>query len=324
VTANDILRLRTRIRAGDVAAQVELGKRLLTGDGTPASPQEGIGLISDAAAKNNAEAIAQLALFAAWGVMRPRNVDEAVDLLAKAAQLNWAPAQRELQLLARRQGNDWRALRDGVDLSAWTRPPSAHAVSEAPRIRVFDGFATPDECDWLIERARKNLRRAMVYRRDAAGHMASGDRTNSEADFTVNVADIVLSLIRERIAAALGTPASFFEVTKLLHYEPGQQFHLHADFIETNTPALAQDVRAHGQRLATFLVYLNDDYEGGETDFPKIGYRYKGRRGDALLFYNVTADEAPDYTTLHAGLPPTTGVKWLLSQWVRTRSLTAG
>jgi hypothetical protein len=69
----------------------------------------------------------------------------------------------------------------------------------------------------------------------------------------------------------------------------------------------------------TFLTYLNDDYEGGETDFPRIGYRYKGRRGDALYFVNVDGAGAPDYRTVHAGLPPASGTKWLLSQWVRSR-----
>jgi prolyl 4-hydroxylase len=66
-------------------------------------------------------------------------------------------------------------------------------------------------------------------------------------------------------------------------------------------------------------VYLNDDYEGGETEFPRIGLRFRGKRGDALMFDNVRPSGALDYDTLHAGLPPTRGEKWLFSQWVRSR-----
>jgi hypothetical protein len=313
--------LRQRAATGDVAGLTELGKRLLVGDGVRQSPQEGIAMIRDAASRGGGEATAQLALFAAWGVMRRRDLDEAFDLLRDAAGRGWAPAQKELQFLARGTGTGWRALRGAIDPAAWTKVPDARTASESPRITVFEKFCTPDECDWLIERARRNLRRAQVYRRDAAGHTVSEGRTNTEADFTVNNADLVLNLIRDRISAAAGMATNFFEITKLLHYEPGQQFHLHGDFQEPNTPALQREVQQYGQRAITFLVYLNDDFEGGETDFPKVPFRYKGARGDALMFMNVDASGTPDYRTLHAGLPPTKGVKWLLSQWIRNKPL---
>jgi hypothetical protein len=67
---------------------------------------------------------------------------------------------------------------------------------------------------------------------------------------------------------------------------------------------------------------LNEGYAGGETDFPRIGYRFKGRTGDALVFGNVEPSGKPDPRTMHAGLPPTSGEKWLLSQWVRDRNTT--
>ena len=71
--------------------------------------------------------------------------------------------------------------------------------------------------------------------------------------------------------------------------------------------------------MATFLIYLNDDYEGGETDFPMLSWRYRGRKGDALVFWNVSPQGHVERKLLHAGLPPTSGEKWLLSQWVRDR-----
>jgi len=74
-----------------------------------------------------------------------------------------------------------------------------------------------------------------------------------------------------------------------------------------------------GQRVATFLVYLNDGYEGGETSFPRLDYRFKGATGDALVFANVEPNGAPDPRTMHAGTPTTRGEKWLLSQWIRDR-----
>jgi prolyl 4-hydroxylase len=71
----------------------------------------------------------------------------------------------------------------------------------------------------------------------------------------------------------------------------------------------------------TVLVYLNDDLEGGETEFLQLGLRHRGRKGDALMFRNVDAEGQPDRRTLHAGRPPTQGEKWLLSVWIRDRAL---
>lgn len=322
MTNTEIIQLRIRARAGDAAAMTTLGRRLLTGDGVAPAPEEGVKYITDAAAKGNGEAIAQLAGFAAWGVMRQIDIEEALNLLARSAKSGYKPAQQELRFLARQERcDDWRGLRSQIDVAELRTSPVARVVSQQPRIAVFEKFARPEECDWIVARSGDNLQRAQVYRRDAPGLKISEDRTNSEADLTMKRADIVLSLIRDRIAAAVQMPVSHFEVTKLLHYEPGQEFHQHSDFITADTPPLIQDVQMFGQRIATFLVYLNDDYEGGETDFPKVKVRFKGRKGDALLFYNLLPSGQPDYATLHAGLPPASGVKWLLSQWIRTKPI---
>jgi hypothetical protein len=193
---------------------------------------------------------------------------------------------------------------------------------EKPRIVVVERFATADECRWLIGRAGSGLMRAKVYRGSATPQVAE-TRTNREMSFTIFNADVVLSLIRDRIAAASGAPVTHFEIAKLLHYSPGEQFALHADFIEAKTPELAHDLAARGQRVATFLIYLNDGYEGGATQFPRLDWQYRGGCGDALLFSNVDAGGAPDYDTVHAGMPPTAGEKWVLSQWIRARPVAA-
>jgi prolyl 4-hydroxylase len=316
VTLENLLQ---RARGGDARALLHLGRRLLFGAGVTSNPGQGYACIVQAAESGDAEAAAQLAVFAAWGVTRAQDWAAALDMLQQAAQRGWVSAQRQLQLLARSPGTDWAALRQQVDLRAWTTTPPSRTLSVAPSIRALDGFATRDECAWLIELARGSLRRAQIYRKDAAGYTEADSRTNSEADFVLGNADLVLRLVLERVANAAGFAHTHFEVAKLLHYEPGQQFAPHCDFQEPATPALAQEVARRGQRVATVLVYLNDDYEGGETDFPRVSLRHRARQGDALIFSNVKPDGALDYDTLHAGLPPTRGVKWVLSQWIRGR-----
>jgi len=305
--------------ASDVANLTILGKRLLVGEGLPVSIEKGVATLRDAALRGGGEAEAVLSVCAAWGVGQSRDVDAALDHLRRAAQLGWEPARRELQLLAKDSGPDPAALRAKIDLRSWRSAPAARIQFEKPRIAVLERFASAQECQWLIARAASGgLQRAQVYRSSSTAQTAE-ERTNREMSFTIFNADVVLSLIRDRISAAVGAPVSHFEIAKLLHYSPGEQFALHADFIEAKTPDLARELAARGQRSATFLIYLNDGYEGGATQFPRLSWQYRGGRGDALLFTNVDANGAPDYDTIHAGMPPTSGEKWVLSQWVRTR-----
>lgn len=310
--------LRTLARRQGPGALTMLGKRLLVGEGAPAAPDLGVDVLQEAVGRGHGEAAALLAVCAAWGVAQPRRIDRALDHLERAAELGWRPAQAELQLLARASGADWLALRRAVDVLAWTTPPAARRIHDRPRVIVFERFMAESECAWVIQRGRRDLARAKVYRGSSAPATVD-TRTNSEAAFTIFNADLALSLIRERMSAAAHAPFVCFEIAKLLHYAPGQQFALHGDFIQPSTPELMREIEMRGQRAATLLVYLNDDYEGGETDFPRLRLRFKGRRGDALLFSNTDPSGAPDYDAVHAGLPPTSGEKWLLSQWIRTR-----
>jgi len=131
--------------------------------------------------------------------------------------------------------------------------------------------------------------------------------------------NVVTEVIRNRISAATKLPVPLFEPSQILHYSVGQRFRPHHDFLDPANAAYHETLNRFGQRIATFLIYLNDGYEGGETSFPKVGLKVRADQGDALFFANVTQDGAPDPATLHAGLPPTSGEKWVFSQWIRDR-----
>jgi prolyl 4-hydroxylase len=130
--------------------------------------------------------------------------------------------------------------------------------------------------------------------------------------------DLVIEMIRARISAATRLPLPLFEPTQVLHYAPGQEFRPHFDFLDPANPAYGEELR-RGQRVATYHIYLNDRFVGGETDFPEAGLRFRGRTGDAIFWANVGPDGRPDPLTRHAGLPPASGEKWILSQWIRGR-----
>jgi predicted 2-oxoglutarate/Fe(II)-dependent dioxygenase YbiX len=95
-----------------------------------------------------------------------------------------------------------------------------------------------------------------------------------------------------------------FSPLRVYRYHVGQRFGLHHD---------QSYRRGDGARsLLTLMIYLDDDFDGGETDFPEQRERVVPVRGDALWF---------QHALLHAGLPVTRGVKHVLRTDVLYRAV---
>jgi hypothetical protein len=301
----------------------QLGLRYLTGSGVAPDPAKGVALIEQAAQAGDPEGAWLAATVASCSFWRPRNWALAFDYLLQAARQGHAPARGALRLLAGGPSasavasDDWRAMRNAIDLGAWMAAPQARMIREAPRIRVIDGFVSAAACDWLIDRARGRLSRATIYDDATGGTTEDGRRTNSQCDLDLETGGAFTFLLRGRISAVTGRPDEAMEIAKVLHYAPGETFAVHFDYLNPDEPAYAAQLANRGQRTDTFLIYLNDDFTGGETHFPKIELSHRGAKGDAIWFSNVDASGKPDEDTIHAGLPPTTGEKWLFSQWIR-------
>jgi prolyl 4-hydroxylase len=268
----------------------------------------------------DAEAAAVMATLEAMGAGRPQSWERALDCLLIAAKRGSARAGAQLQVLSGSPSQDWQRLRASLDMAALTAPPVRRPLSERPRIRLLEGFATEAECDWVIDSARDKLRPARVWDPVTGRGRSDPNRTNRALELGLADMDVVLQLLRARIAAASNLPLPVFEPAQVMHYRPGEEFRPHHDFLDPNQPGHGAELTRFGQRIATFLLYLNDDFDGGETEFPDLGLRHRGRKGDALLFANVDAAGAPDPLTRHSGRPPARGCKWILSQWIRDRS----
>ncbi|MEP7119640.1 MAG: 2OG-Fe(II) oxygenase [Byssovorax sp.] len=71
---------------------------------------------------------------------------------------------------------------------------------------------------------------------------------------------------------------------RLYRYGPGERHGAHWDTVVE----LDRGVRS----LLTLVFYLNDGFEGGETDFPELSRRIVPRAGRALLFQHRILHEA--------------------------------
>ncbi len=326
-----LLCLRRAVATGDLTAKAALGRHLLTQQ--PMNTAEGVKLITAAAEEGSGEAAYLMALFTAAGVTGSQSWRIALDFLQRAAELGHSIARAELALLvgdfdlaaaiaegASIPGDTWERARKKFDVREWIVVAKPRWTSPDLRIGIAERFITPAICNWLVEKSRPHLKPAQTDDPMTGTPRYGNNRTNSSAEFAFADTGFIFHLVRARISAMTGPPTTAMEGSAVLHYARGQQFFPHYDFLNTAEPGYAKQVAEFGQRVLTFLIYLNEDYEGGETDFPKLDWRYKGRIGDALFFWNVLPNGQTDERMLHAGLPPASGEKFLFSQWVRGRT----
>lgn len=321
----------------DIEATTQLAKRIIVGDRAPRLLPQGIGLLRDAVTMGGAEAADRLAVLFAIGVDDPPDWRAALKLLGLAAERGWGPARAQLEVLASTMGIvSARSKSEGASgpnavglagllaeepqLRRLLVPAPGSLLHAEPRICAFPAFVSPAVCDWLIDHARGRLERARVY--DAFKHTDFVDesRTNSAAIFHAMDADLVHLLVQARMAAVCGQPVRHMEASTVLHYAVGETIGNHYDFVDPSHPSYDEEIRRFGNRVVTFLVYLNADYEGGETVFPRLDLSHSGQRGEGLFFVNTLEDGQPNLRTLHSGRPPTRGEKWIFSQFVRNRS----
>lgn len=295
-------------------------------------------LLQEAIRQGDPDAAAALANWRIAGDLIRRDLPQALEMFERAYELGlpealppllallangaggtvdrrWADAVLRLRTCAtadpsyRRQADLLDAMRiDDGGLPLLDFPN--RALSEDPEVRYFSGFLTSDECNYVIERARPLLQPAVVVHPQTGALVPNPVRTSSAAFFPFVAEDPVLNALNNRIAAATATSYRQGEPLQVLSYLPGQQYKLHSDALP-----------AGNQRIRTFLVYLNEDYDGGATFFPDLGLRVRGRAGDALMFVNVDRDDRAHSRARHAGEPVTRGEKMLLSKWIRRHPL---
>lgn len=287
--------------AGHLEALVTASQWRVFGTIVPRDLPDARRLLAKASEAGSIDGVRWHAFFLAAGVGGPANWTAAVAELRKIAPLDHR-IERQLTLIT-------RASIDAVGRS--TRTLDVRRLSVAPEVWACDDFAATDECDYLATLASASFQPSLVVDPVTGGMIPNPVRRSDGMMFSVFDEDLVVNALNRRMAALSGTDFRQGEALQVLRYSPGGEYRAHLDAVP----------HTDNQRIATVLVYLSDDYDGGETQFVATGLRYKGRKGAALLFRNVLPNGELDPAALHAGLPVTRGTKLLASRWIRARPL---
>ncbi len=162
-----------------------------------------------------------------------------------------------------------------------------------PEIFLIENFLTNEECDHYInltkDKVFEEAKINMMGRQVMSKGIRNNDRLmvfdNELAENLFQKAVGFLPRIHENYQVS-----GFNEMFRIYKYSTGQRFKMHRDGSYLRN--------ANEKSFYTFLIYLNDDFEGGETEFEGL-FTVAPKKGSALVFHHPLRHEGK---TLISGL----------------------
>ena len=177
----------------------------------------------------------------------------------------------------------------------------------------IQNFLTNEECDKIIELSKGNMFSSKVYSQNEDLY---DNKTRISQQCWLNDNDSFIKDITDKVKSYTNTHNNYFEELQVVNYKPGGFFRAHYDACVGNKSE-CERMNYKGARYLTVLFYLNDNFEGGETIFPKINKLVKPEKGKAVIFQNVDNNGVIITQALHGGEPVKNGEKWIANKWIK-------
>ena len=174
-------------------------------------------------------------------------------------------------------------------------------------------FLSDEECDELIKMSEPNLFDSMVYGSDN-DNVVNDVRISKQVWFRDE--SPLVNKISMNCAKSTKTNKNCQEELQVVRYTEGGFFKPHFDPCEGDEKFCERMNHGSGHRRYTVLVYLNDDFEDGETEFVNLGIKIKPEKGKAVIFKSVDDDGNIIPESRHAGVPVKNGQKWICNKWI--------
>jgi len=178
---------------------------------------------------------------------------------------------------------------------------------------IIDSVLTGEDCKYIIQKANSLFTRSSVVGINGA----DSSRTSETA--WISKDDPVAQKVFNKACELTGKHMGCCEDLQVVRYKPGTYYRAHHDSCCDDSDACKNFETQGGQRVGTLLVYLNDEFTDGETHFPDHGdVKMKAPPGSAIFFRPMATDVALCHPkALHAGLPISSGTKYVCNAWVR-------
>lgn len=167
-------------------------------------------------------------------------------------------------------------------------------------IKIIDEFLSPEECDEIISFSENHNK--ISYKKSAIGFNDEEKISEYRTSYTFIPPIEELTILNKIIQLSVietQQNKDMLEPISIARYNVDQSFWLHFD-TSTFMP-----------RTYTGVLYLNDNFDGGETYFSELDFKIVPKKGRMLFFPNLERHSLPVYSA-HAGLPIKNGSKYVL------------
>ena len=190
---------------------------------------------------------------------------------------------------------------------------TGYSSNESPYIlpKVYENLITPEEGNYILNYGS--------YSESVTIGGINSDIRKSETKWIPNN-DSVYNGILDRLSIQFNFNKVNCEQLQVVKYQPDGYYKEHHDSCCDESELCEKFSSSRGQRILTILVYLSDDFEGGATKFPNLNLELKAPKYGGIVFYPMAEDENKCHpNALHAGMPVTSGVKYICNIWVREK-----
>jgi prolyl 4-hydroxylase len=185
-------------------------------------------------------------------------------------------------------------------------------------VKEYENLFTPEECKLMIEIGIENGMKesdVLTYGKEKDTEVNNSYRKSKQTWIPDSKHHLFekFATVSEELT---GIPKNHQEMTQVAMYDPQGKFNEHFDACVYEDKSYCDRINNNaGQRRSTLLLYLNDEFEEGETEFVNIGLKIKPKTGSAILFWNVDEKETLIQKSKHRGCVVKSGNKWIATKW---------
>ena len=178
-------------------------------------------------------------------------------------------------------------------------------LCEDPLICEIENFLSKAECEKLINSTNQHMDESNI-------NFGQKDKTYRQSK-SININDDELEM---KVTATVNEllKSNFFpnQEIQITKYSIGGFYKEHFDAF------LDHQEDGRKQRLISAIIYLNDNFNGGETTFDRLKFSIPPRTGKLIIFKNCIGDTNYIHpNSLHSSEEITKGQKFVATLWLR-------
>jgi len=187
-----------------------------------------------------------------------------------------------------------------------------------PGFFIIEKFITDDTCNKIISLTHEKTSHqatTLNTNEDNAEIQLNKNTRNTDVfdlgEYSFEFKTLLESTFKNIIKHIYNKEIAWYEEPNFLRYQPGGFYALHAD--SENWDAEKKQWIRSIERDLSFLIYLNEDYSGGEIVFPHFNFTFKPKKGMFVCFPS-------DHRYIHKVNETTAGIRYVIVTWAAIKN----